>query len=188
MPVSILDADHLMPVKKGEMEDIVRQYAILWRKFIEEIDTLKSTYRWDEKNFAETLYFLLEKYMSNVPSSTQDIPDISLFDHSKTTAAFAVTLYDYMKEKGINDLNELKKLRENEADKQPFLLLGADLSGIQKYLYHIKSKYAAKNLKGRSFMLHLLMTSIVRMLLDELDLYQSNMIYNSGRYVFYAIA
>ncbi len=180
MPVSILDADHLMPVKKEGMEDIEHQYAHLWKEFIDEISKLNKTYNWTNKNFAETLYYLFEKYMSNVPSSTQDIPDISLFDHSKTTAAFAMALYDYLTEKGINSIAGLENLRKDEANGQPFILLGADLSGIQKYLYHIKSKYAAKNLKGRSFMLHLLMTSIVSKLLDELDLYQSNMIYNSG--------
>ena len=45
------------------------------------------------------LYYLLEKYLWCVPAQTTNyIPDISLFDHAKTTAAIALCLYDEYKE------------------------------------------------------------------------------------------
>jgi CRISPR-associated protein Csm1 len=180
LPVSILDANHIMPVKKEEIENMEQQYKEIWENFEKE---LKKVYPdpdilLQDKNAVETLYYLMEKYLINIPSSTMDIPDISLFDHSKTTAAFALSLYDYVKTHHISDVSSLMELKNN--DKKAFLLLGTDLSGIQKYLYQIKSKYAAKNLKGRSFMLHLIMTGVAKKILDELDMYQSNMIYNSG--------
>lgn len=181
LPVHKLSVSEIMPVKKEDISDIEEAYAKLWQEFETEIATYiagdnKSL---EQKNKVETLYFLLQKYLVNVPSSTQDIPDVSLFDHSKTTAAFAVCLYDYLQDQNITGVNELKKLR-NDTTQKPFMLLGVDLSGIQSYLYQIKSKFAAKNLKGRSFLLHLINKTIAQRLLDTFDLYQSNIIYNSG--------
>ena len=181
MPVKDLQIADIMPVQKEEIPDVEKAYAELWNRFETEIKTFFAGDKTNlnQKNTVETLYFLLQKYLVNVPSSTQDIPDVSLFDHSKTTAAFALCLYDYIRWQNIKDANELNKLR-NDKDRKPFLLLGADLSGIQSYLYKIKSKFAAKNLKGRSFLLHLIGKTIAQRLIDSFDLYQSNIIYNSG--------
>jgi CRISPR-associated protein Csm1 len=89
------------------------------------------------------------------------------------TAALAVCLYDYE--------------QENSKNPNPFLVIGADFSGIQPYIYQIVSKYAGKNLKGRSFYLRILADAVVRYILKELNLFQSNIIYNSGG-SFYLIA
>lgn len=138
-------------------------YSKLWSEFKLEFEYIQAnTYR----AFAETLLNLLYKYTSTVPSSTINFPDVSLYDHLKTTAALAVCLYDY-------------QLEENKKEK-PFLLIGADFSGIQSYIYQIVSKYAGKNLKGRSYYLRILSDSVVRYLLKELHLFQANVIYNSG--------
>lgn len=138
-------------------------YKDLWKLFNEEFKFIQAnTYR----AFAETLLNLLQKYTSCVPASTIDFPDVSLYDHLKTTAALSICLYDYRKsEKNSNN---------------PFLLIGADFSGIQSYIYQIISKHAGKNLKGRSFYLTLLSDTIVRYLLKKLNLFQANVVYNSG--------
>lgn len=138
-------------------------YKKLWESFINEFKFIQSnTYR----AFSETLLNLLLKYTSTIPASTMDFPDVSLYDHLKTTAAIAVCLYDFS-----NSATE---------SENPFLLIGADISGIQSYIYQIVSKHAGKNLKGRSFYLRLLSDTIVRFLLEKLKLYQANVIYNSG--------
>nr|NQU91131.1 type III-A CRISPR-associated protein Cas10/Csm1 [Bacteroidota bacterium] len=153
-------------------------YREVWNKFIEEVKFIQTE---NGKTWAETFLYLLEKYTSTIPSSTIDLPDISLFDHLKTTAAFAASLFDYAKEKNISNLASLKK------ENTPFLLIGADVSGIQSYIYDIISKNAAKNLKGRSFYLQLLTDTIIQTLIRELNLFQSNVVYNSGG-GFYIIA
>lgn len=138
-------------------------YSRLWEEFIGEFKFIQAnTYH----AFSETLLHLLYKYTTSIPSSTINFPDISLYDHLKTTAAIALCLYD-LKQSG-------------ETPKDRFLLIGADFSGIQSYIYHIISKYAGKNLKGRSFYLRMLSDAVVRYLLKSLDLYQANVIYNSG--------
>ncbi len=65
-------------------------------------------------------------------------------------------------------------------DQKPFLLVGGDLSGIQKYIYGIIARGAAKNLKGRSFYLQLLIDNIVNFLIKELELFDANIIYKTG--------
>ena len=142
-------------------------YRRQWETFVEEFKQINAT---DYRAFAETLLSLLMKYASCIPSSTINFPDVSLYDHMKTTAALAVCLYDVRHE-------EERLGREIE---EPFLLVGADFSGIQSYIYQVVSKYAGKNLKGRSFYLRLLSDSIVRYLLKVTGLYQANVIYNSG--------
>ena len=138
-------------------------YKKLWNGFQQEFSLVESVTAY---GFAETLIGLLHKYTSHIPASTIDFPDVSLYDHLKTTAAIAVCLHDY-KESG----------EENTA---PFLLIGADFSGIQSYIYQIISTHAGKNLKGRSFYLRQLSDVIVRYLLRELELYSANVVYNSG--------
>lgn len=138
-------------------------YKKLWETFKNEFKFIQSnTYR----AFSETLLNLLLKYTSTIPASTMDFPDVSLYDHLKTTAAIAVCLYDS---------NNSEKGSEN-----PFLLIGADISGIQSYIYQVVSKHAGKNLKGRSYYIRLLSDTIVRFLLKRLKLYQANVVYNSG--------
>ncbi|HFD40285.1 MAG TPA: type III-A CRISPR-associated protein Cas10/Csm1, partial [Anaerolineae bacterium] len=61
-----------------------------------------------------------------------------------------------------------------------FLLVGGDIPGIQQTLYTITSKGAAKGLRGRSFFIQLLGDAVVRRLLAELDLPESNVIYAAG--------
>ena len=117
---------------------------------------------------AETLLHLLHKYATVIPS--QVAPEISLYDYAKAKAAIAVCL--------------AKQLENNE---QPFLLIGGDMSGIQDFIEDIISKNASKNLKGRSFYLHLLTDGIVRRLLKDIGLTQANIVYASGG-SFYVLA
>ena len=150
--------------------DTAPDYKMLWEQFERDFKFIQAnTYH----AFSETLLSLLYKYATYIPSSTIHFPDVSLYDHLKTTAALAVCLYELEQEKTVVE--------------KPFLLIGADVSGIQSYIYEIISKYAGKNLKGRSFYLRLLSDAIVRFILKELDLFQANVIYNSGG-GFYIIA
>jgi len=140
----------------------------------------------------EGLLMLLEKHFSRVPSDTKRVeddyetyPDISLFDHLKTTCAFVSALYRYyadddiapekVEEQIIQDLSE-----GIDRDKNYFLFIGADVSGIQKFIYSISSRGALKGLRARSFYLEVLMEHVVRLLLERLGLTRANVIYLGG--------
>ena len=59
-------------------------------------------------------------------------------------------------------------------------MIGGNIAGIQKFIYDIVSKNAAKNLKGRSFYLQLIVDSVLQLILEELNLFKANVIYASG--------
>ena len=141
----------------------------LWTDFENDLHFLQNK---TLRSFNDSLLFLLEKYTSRIPSSTRHLPDVSLYDHLKTTAAFALCLYDYMQEKGGTDLPT--------PDEQPLALVGGAVSGIQKFIYSIVAKGAAKNLKGRSFYLQLLVDNVVQLVMDDLGLQKGNIVYSSG--------
>ena len=78
--------------KRFDMNKETPDYASLWEKFKGEFKFIQAnTYR----AFSETFLKLLFKYASCVPASTIHFPDVSLYDHLKTTAALAVCLYDF---------------------------------------------------------------------------------------------
>ncbi|MES2648152.1 MAG: type III-A CRISPR-associated protein Cas10/Csm1 [Bacteroidota bacterium] len=176
LPLKPISVDPgFFPIEAESQTDDV-DYKRLWEQFVSEIKCIENK---TINSFNDSLLFLLEKYTCRIPSSTKYLPDVSLYDHLKTTAAFAISLYDYISEKGYEDIPS--------SDEKPFALVGGSLSGIQKFIYNIVAKGAAKNLKGRSFYLQLLTDNVVQLLLSELGLQSGNLIYASGG-GFYLIA
>ncbi|MDX2246574.1 MAG: type III-A CRISPR-associated protein Cas10/Csm1 [Bacteroidia bacterium] len=163
LPVNILGKS--WPEKTTSQPPGKNLYADLWTQFEAEFRKLSPK---EPLSFLESLRALLEKYTSYIPSSTVHLPDVSLYDHLKTTAALALCLYDFQHSEDATN------------PEKPFVLVGADLSGIQSYIYDIISKHAAKNLKGRSFYLQLLADSVLYRICDELELPTANVIYASG--------
>lgn len=116
--------------------------------------------------YSETLLNTLQTYASYIPVGSHGKSTINLYDQTKISAAISTCLYDACKSK--------------EDAETKLILIGGDFSGIQSYIYQIVSKYAGKNLKGRSFYIRLLSDTIVRYVLKELSLFRANIIYNSG--------
>jgi CRISPR-associated protein Csm1 len=173
---------NLFPKKIEQKNDGVneQQYNELWKKFIAEFEKLPTD---SFDGFTDSLLFLLKKYTWAIPSNTMDMADVSLFEHLKTTAAFADSLYVYYRENEDdfewNGSGNRLNLKEN---KYPVLLLGVDISGIQKFIYNIASSKAAKSLKGRSFYLQLLIDAMVQRIVSHQNIQASlgHIIYSSG--------
>lgn len=128
-----------------------------------------------------------------MPSSTntKEIADISLADHSRLTAAFALAIYDYLEDKGRHNYKEdlftkVSAFYEEEA----FLLASFDLSGIQDFIYNINiaTNGAAKQLKARSLYLDFMSEYIADSLLDKLGLNRANMLYVGGGHAYFVLA
>ena len=161
-------------------------YNQLWKNFFDEFDELPS----DSVNgFTESLLYLLKKYTWSIPSNTMDMANVSLYEHFKTTAAFADCLFSYYSkhENDFNWNNNNKRLTLNKGV-FPVLLVGCDISGIQKFIYNISSRKAAQSLKGRSFYLQLLIDSIIQKIISHKDIQATigHVIYSSGG-VFYML-
>jgi len=120
---------------------------------------------------------ILMRYAWCIPSNTQeDIPDVSLFDHLKTTAAIAACLYQYHSP-------EFRLWEIKDDEKEKFILLAGDLSGIQNYIFnitHIGTGGVAKRLRSRSFQLAMISEIISHKILHEFDLPISNILMVSG--------
>jgi len=182
-PLNSLDIKkELFPKKIESVSDGVSQsaYKKLWDEFTLEFHKLPT----DSINgFTESLIYLLKKYTWCIPSNTMDMANVSLFDHLKTTAAFADCIFEYYSE-NTNDFtwsDSDKKLTLKEG-KYPVMLLGGDISGIQKFIYNISSRKAATSLKGRSFYLQLLIDSIIQRIVSQPDIQATigHVVYSSG--------
>ncbi len=172
----------IFPDQVNKIEDGISQkkYNELWKDFIPEFNNIPTD---DINAFTESLFFLLKKYTWCIPSNTMDMANVSLFEHLKTTAAFADCLYTYY-EDNKDDFNwdNVNKRISVKKDKYPVILLGGDISGIQKFIYNIASNKAAKSLKGRSFYLQLLIDSIIQQIITHKDIKATigHVIYSSG--------
>ena len=126
---------------------------------------------------------LLETQLGCFPSSIYpgDGADISLFDHSKTTAAIAACLSEYVQANHITDLRKaLFEQQEDFCRKDVFLLYTADFSRIQKFLYTVHTENALRSLRSRSFFLELLMEHYLDELLAGCGVSRANLIYSGG--------
>lgn len=168
------------PAPVGSLQSTAEGYASL-RQYL-------------EKNFAECspdrmspneLLQVWEAIGSYIPASTArgEVADISLYDHQKLTAAIGACMYDYFQMQEIEDYREycFTGTRQQAFRQEPvYLLVGADLSGIQNFLYTIPSKGALKSLRGRSFYLELLLENVADEILKILELSRCNLLYSGG--------
>lgn len=174
--------EDFMPKTAGEFEDNpVWEYQELWRNFIEEMRQLRHQKDFDAYFF--TLYFLLKKYFSRVPSAKE--LDTSFFDHARVTSAIEDCRYLYKKEKEERN----QTVTENP---EAFLLIEGGISGIQNFMYNMISPQQeharlVQRLRGRSFYLLLLVETIVDYLFQELELKIVHQIWcNSGHFLIIA--
>ena len=128
----------------------------------------------------DILLMFLEENTSFVPARTTEDEDISLFDHLKTTCAIACCMYKYHE----LELDQPLQNRIENRDDAKYLLIGGDVSGIQKFIYHVSSKGALKLLRGRSFYLEIFCENVVYNIIKELDLPKANVLYSGGGHFF----
>ena len=136
-----------------------------------------------EDAWVDSLLCLLESYTSMFPSSTcaGESPDISLYDHLKTTAAIGACISEYLLSSGERNYKKRLFLEEAAFRKEnAFLLYSADISGIQKFLYTVASDKALRSLRSRSFFLELLMEHYADELLLACGVSRTNLLYSGA--------
>jgi len=137
----------------------------------------------DSTNFENLLAHLtnlLYRYTWCIPSNSQaKVPDISLFDHLKTTAAIVACLYRYHHE--TDSLNEKAILHPTYPR---FCLAVGDLSGIQRYIFDIAQTPivggVARSLRARSLYVQLCGEAAAHLILHNVGLPMLNIVMNSG--------
>lgn len=139
------------------------------------------------EDFVESFQEVLESVFTYIPSSTskKERGDISLFDHSKLTAAVGSCIHAYLSEQ--NRYNYRQELMINSRlfyAEQVFYLCSMDISGIQEFIYTIASSGALKALRVRSFYLDILMEHCIDELLFSLELSRCNLLYSGGGHAY----
>lgn len=106
-------------------------------------------------------------------------PEVSLYDHSKATAALATALWRWHHETGAETVSAV---REGWNDEK-ILLVQGDFFGIQDFIFAeggATQKHAHKLLRGRSFQVSLLAECAALKLLDALELPPTSQIVNAA--------
>lgn len=143
-----------------------------WKAFWEDFDKLPDQ---SFQVYFNSLVYLLHKYTWCLPARTENsYLDFSLYEQSRITAALTVCLYDF------NNSNQVK------AEQEELLLIEGDISGIQKFIYNPAfngqelQDGIARRLRGRSFYLNLLLKTLTDYLVEELNLYNINVLWATG--------
>jgi CRISPR-associated protein Csm1 len=163
------------PLEKNDA-DLVSEYKKLWEEFI--VDWKKNSFRSFSSNLAY-LNTLFERFFWSAPASTiDDIPDNSIYEHSQSVAAIASCLYAYHTETQSFDPTSIK---DRNASK--YLLVHADISGIQKYIFaiaHAGGGKVAKRLRARSFMVGRIPQILAQQIITALGLPFFSIILSAG--------
>ncbi len=178
---------YFKPVAIGEIDCVTNEKTVHESDFEKIYTALVNDAKRLHLN-AENLRFLLYKYLSFVPQSTQKqgIMDISLYDHLKVTAMVALSIYDYVKARGIEikKYDDLKKLQ----DEKVLLLVEGDVSGIQRFISEVSSKGALRSFRGRSVFIDLFQEVIVDRILQETGFFRTNVHFVGGGHFYLIIS
>lgn len=176
-PLEKFSFNTIFPFKVQKEEDLIKKYELLAQEFINsfiKLENRDNPYLW-----AQHLDSLLKIYFTNVPSARikNILPDISLYDHLKTTSALAIALYKYHLGK-----DTLKEIAIKKEDEKKFLLISGDFYGIQKFIFDTgeKTSQRAKTLRGRSYTVSLYTQTIAEWICLELGLNFLSIFFNSA--------
>ncbi len=155
------------------------EYRALFKGFIEQIPRLAHA-RENTALWFEHFDSLAREYTSAVPAAKGDkfIPDVSLYDHMRTTSALAAAIYLYHRTQDTLDIQSI----ENR-DEEKFILISGDFTGIQNFIFsgHGESgKFRSKILRGRSFYVSLLTELTAALLCRTTGLPHTSVILNAG--------
>ncbi|PWH13625.1 MAG: type III-A CRISPR-associated protein Cas10/Csm1 [Anaerolineae bacterium] len=184
-PLALEESVIFPAVEPLKEQEAWQAYEKLWNAFCREAEQLKSQYEQSQawESYVESMLSLMQRYTWCIPAAYfKAIPDVSLYDHSRMTAALAACLAEF------DDVTLERIAQTPEQSEAPVaLLVGGDISGVQDFIYTISSKGAAKMLRGRSFYLQLLTEAVLRFVLRRLALPYTNVIYAGGGH-FYLLA
>jgi len=185
--LDVLSPEKVFPVERTNGLATQEKYYEIWLSFIEsfkEISTLKER----PDIWLEALNTLMLKYFIFIPSATvgsgttysfvKILSDISLYDHSYFTASLASTLYLYHKNTDSLTEQSIKKLNESK-----FLFIEGNFYGIQKFIFASGGetrKWAAKILRGRSFMVSMYSELVADYIMRQLGLPFVNLLYSTA--------
>lgn len=190
-PLKALSPEAIFPMQRDQCEpakdeSAQKEYAVLWQQFLQAIESIPAAHRNDWALWLDHFDTAWLTFTHAIPAATAfgTKPEVSLYDHSKTTAALAVALWRWHEAEGRTDAAAAALLKDRtdwETDK--FLLIQGDFFGIQDFIFAEGSqtrKDAARLLRGRSFQVSLFTELAALKVLDALALPPTSQITNAA--------
>lgn len=162
------------------------QYQLLWNDFLVALQSIPASHRSNWPLWLDHLDTVWMTFTHAIPSATAfgTKPEVSLYDHSKTTAALATALWRWHEAEGKTDAGATARLRNrSDWDIDKLLLIQGDFFGIQDFIFAEGSqtnRSAAKLLRGRSFQVSLFTELAALKILDALSLPPTSQITNAA--------
>ena len=162
------------------------QYKTLWNEFLTALKSIPVSHRSNWSLWLDHFDTAWLTFTHAIPAATAfgTKPEVSLYDHSKTTAALACALWRWHEAEGKTDgiaATSLKDRSDWATDK--LLLIQGDFFGIQDFIFsegNQTNKAAAKLLRGRSFQVSLFTELAALKVLDALSLPPTSQITNAA--------
>lgn len=184
-PASLFPA----PASKCEgrnREAAQQEYARLWQWFLAGLEVIPPSHRQQLPLWFDHFDSLWQAATQAIPAATafNVKPEVSLYDHSRTTAALAAALWRWHEAAGQTDAAAAVRLRERSDYQEPkLLLIQGDFFGIQDFIFASGGetrKQAAKLLRGRSFQVSLFTEVAALRILDALGLPATSQVINAA--------
>ncbi len=163
-----------------------QEYAMLWQQFLQALQQIPAAHRRQWPLWLDHLDTAWLTFTHAIPSATAfgSKPEVSLYDHSKATAALAVALWRWHEANGQTDAPAVQRLKDrSDWDAPKFLLIQGDFFGIQDFIFADGSQTrrdAARLLRGRSFQVSLFSELAALKILDALQLPPTSQITNAA--------
>ncbi len=182
-PLKAISPTNIFPRPTGHDDSLTdkeaaSEYRKLFDNFVEGL--AKLNHRARIPLWFEHFDSLLMLFTSHIPEATvgNAVSDVSLYDHSRTTAAIATAAYLYHLR---NDSLRENDIRNDEEVK--LLVVTGDFYGIQNFIFSeggSTNKAAAKLLRGRSFAVSLFSELAAHMLCEETGLPHCSVVLNAA--------
>ena len=190
-PLRPLTPKSIFPVKAAGYETdnkaaAQKEYRRLWNQFLLAITEIPASHRGSLPLWLDHFDSLWACFTHAIPAATafQVRPEVSLYDHSHTTAALAVALWRYHHDRDDDPDEVLAGLQyRGDWDQQKLLLIQGDLFGIQDFIFANggeTQRRAAKLLRGRSFYVSLLTECAALKILEALSLPATGQVINAA--------
>lgn len=170
----------------GKDELAQAEYKELWNGFLEALNAIPASHRSNWSLWLDHFDTAWLTFTQAIPAATAfgTKPEVSLYDHSKTTAALATALWRWHEAERQTDNAAAGRLKDrSDWNTEKFLLVQGDFFGIQDFVFAEGSqtnKAAAKLLRGRSFQVSLFTELAAFKVLDALSLPPTSQITNAA--------
>jgi CRISPR-associated protein Csm1 len=164
------------------------EYRALWDAFTDSLGLIPRSHRANWPLWLDHFDSAWACYTQAIPAATafNVRPEVSLYDHSHTTAALAAALWRYHHDRGDDPetvRNRLCDYGRPDWDEEKLLLVQGDFFGIQEFIFATggeTQRRAAKLLRGRSFFVSLLTECAALRILDRLALPSTSQVINAA--------